>query len=135
MAKNDVSQVSSAGRLDLRPGCCCTRLVATRLSVFVGAGDSWHHRPLYSEIVHRAHRFGLAGATVLRGVEGFGVHSRIHTTHLLGARDDVPLVIIIVDTEERIRAFLPQLNEFEGLCAVLDAVEVVAGGSAIVDRP
>jgi uncharacterized protein len=108
--------------------------VATRLSVFVGARDSWHHRPLYSEIVHRAHRFGLAGATVLRGVEGFGVTSQIHTTHLLGARDDVPLVVIIVDTEDRIRAFLPRLDEFDGVCAVLDTVEVVAGGSAILDR-
>jgi PII-like signaling protein len=99
---------------------------ATRLTVFVGEDDQWHHKPLYNEIVHRAHREGLAGATVLRGIEGFGATSRIHTTRLLSLTEDLPVVIVIVDAEEKIRAFLPQLDELvsEGL-VILDPVEVI----------
>jgi uncharacterized protein len=71
---------------------------ALRLTVLVGESDRWHRRPLYTEIVHRAHQAGLAGATVLRGVEGFGSTSLIHTARLLSLSDDLPVVIIIVDT-------------------------------------
>jgi PII-like signaling protein len=99
---------------------------ATRLTIFVGEDDQWHHKSLYNEIVHRAHREGLAGATVLRGIEGFGATSRIHTTRLLSLTEDLPVVIVIVDAEEKIRAFLPQLDELvsEGL-VILDPVEVI----------
>src|SRR5919204_1894708 len=99
---------------------------ATRLSIFVGEDDQWHHRPLYHEIVHRAHKAGLAGASVLRGVEGYGASSRIHTTRLLSLSEDLPIAVIIVDAEDRIRAFLPQLDELvtEGL-VILDPVEVI----------
>jgi PII-like signaling protein len=99
---------------------------ATRLTIFVGAGDQWHHKPLYTEIVHRAHRDGLAGATVLHGVEGYGASSRIHTARLLSLSEDLPVVIVIIDAAERIRAFLPQLDELvtEGL-VILDPVEVI----------
>ena len=61
---------------------------ALRLSIFVGEGDLWHHKPLYAEIVHRARRAGLAGATVLRGIEGFGATSVIHRPHLFRLSDD-----------------------------------------------
>jgi PII-like signaling protein len=105
-----------------------TRLTgsALRLTVFVGENDTWHHRPLYSEIVHRAHAAGLAGASVFRGVEGFGASSRIHTLRLLSLSEDLPVAIVIVDTEERVRAFLPQLDELvaEGL-VLLDGCEVI----------
>jgi len=97
-----------------------------RLSIFVGEGDTWRHKPLYAEIVHRAHQAGLAGATVVRGVEGYGATSRIHTTHLFRLSDDLPMMIIIIDDEDRIRDFLPRLDEFELSGVVtLDEVDVI----------
>ncbi|MFI5606891.1 DUF190 domain-containing protein [Amycolatopsis sp. NPDC051903] len=95
-----------------------------RLSIFVGDGDVWHHKPLAGEIVQRAHDAGLAGATVIRGIEGYGATSRIHTAHVFRLSDDLPLLITIADTEERIRGFLPQLDDLEmsGL-VTLDEVE------------
>ena len=99
---------------------------AVRLTIFIGEDDQWHHKPLYHEIVHRAHKAGLAGASVLRGMEGYGASSRIHTTRLLSLSEDLPLAIIIVDREDRIRGFLPHLDELvtEGL-VILDPVEVI----------
>jgi PII-like signaling protein len=99
---------------------------AMRLTIFVKADDQWHHRPLYTEIVHRAHQAGLAGASVFHGIEGFGKSQLIHTTRILNLSDDLPCSVIIVDTEPRIRAFLPQVDELvtEGL-VLLDAVEIV----------
>jgi PII-like signaling protein len=99
---------------------------ATRLTIMLGESDQWHHRPLYTEIVHRAHAAGLGGATVLRGVEGFGKSSRIHTTRLLSMSEDLPVVVLIVSSPERVRAFLPEVEELvtEGL-VMLDDVEVV----------
>lgn len=97
-----------------------------RLTIFVGEFDKWHHKPLYTEIVHRAHVAGLAGATVLRGHEGFGASHHIHTTRILSLSEDLPMVIIIVDQAERIRAFLPQLDEIVGEGVVtVDEVEVI----------
>ncbi len=99
---------------------------ALRLTIFVGESDQWHHHPLYTEIVHRAHRARLAGATVLHGVEGYGASSRIHTSRLLSLSQDLPVVIVIVDREEAVRAFLPVLDELvtEGL-VTLEHVDVV----------
>jgi PII-like signaling protein len=99
---------------------------ALRLSIFIGEDDIWHHKALYAEIVHRAHRAGLAGATVLRGIEGFGASSRIHTPHLFRLSSDLPLLIVIIDAEVRVRDFLPRLDELDisGLM-ILDEVNVI----------
>jgi hypothetical protein len=99
---------------------------ATRLTVFIGETDQWHRHPVYTEIVHRAHAAGLAGATVLRGIEGFGASSHLHTTRILSLNEDLPVAVIIVDSDEAIRAFLPQLDELiaEGL-VIIDPVEVI----------
>jgi len=99
---------------------------AQRLTIFIGESDHYRHHSLASEIVTRAQKAGLAGATVLRGVGGFGASRTVHTTHLLSLSDDLPVAIIVVDSEERIQAFLPQLDQLitEGL-VIVDDVEVV----------
>lgn len=99
---------------------------ALRLTIYVGESDVWHHRPLYHEIVERARRDGIAGASVFRGIEGYGASSHIHTTRLLSLSEDLPLAIVMVDEEPKIRAFLPHLEELitEGL-VIVDEVEVV----------
>lgn len=103
---------------------------ALRLTVYVGENDRWHHKPLFTEIVHRAHAAGLAGASVFRGCEGYGASSLIHTTRLLSLSEDLPVAVVIVDAPERVRAFLPQLDELPGTgVATLDEVEVVRYGT------
>ena len=99
---------------------------AQRLTIMIGDSDHWHNKPLFTEIVHRAHDAGLAGATVLHGVEGFGATSRIHTSRILSLSEDLPVVIVIVDSHDRIRDFLPQLDELvtEGL-VILEDCEVI----------
>lgn len=99
---------------------------ATRLTILIKESDQWHHRPLYTEIVHRAHEAGLAGASVFRGIEGYGKDSRIHTSRILSLSEDLPVSVIIVDLDDRIRGFLPQLDELvtDGLVMV-DDVEII----------
>lgn len=105
---------------------------ARRLTVIVGEEDTWHHRPVYSEIVHRAHRFGLAGASVFRGIEGYGASSHVHTSRILSLSEDLPVAVVIVDAAERIGAFLPEIDELlTGGVVMLDDVHVHRfGGSA-----
>lgn len=95
------------------------------LRIFVGENDKHEGRPLYEWIVQRAREQGLAGATVLRGIEGFGAHSRLHTAKILRLSSDLPIVIEIVDTEEKIESFLPLIDDAvgEGL-ATIEKVEV-----------
>jgi uncharacterized protein len=96
------------------------------LRIFIGESDRWHGRPLHEALVLKAREMGLAGATVTRGVEGFGAHSRLHTTKVLRLSEDLPLVVEIVDGEERIRSFIPTCDEMiaEGLIT-LERVEVL----------
>jgi PII-like signaling protein len=107
---------------------------ATRLTIFIKESDQWHRKPVYTEIVHRAHKSGLAGASVFRGIEGYGKSSHIHTQRILSLSEDLPCSIVIVDTDEKIQAFLPELDELvtEGL-VMLDPVEVVKYVSRDVD--
>jgi PII-like signaling protein len=96
------------------------------IRIFVGEADRWEGRPLYEAIVQEARRRGLAGATVFRGFEGFGAHSRVHTTRILRLSEDLPVVIEIVDTEEKVQAFLPALDGMvkEGLVTVEKATVI-----------
>jgi PII-like signaling protein len=97
------------------------------LRIFIGESDTWHGRPLYEAIVNRVREAGLAGATVVRGIEGFGADSRLHTSRILRLSEDLPVVIEIVDTPERIDEVLPLLDEMIGEGMVtLERVEIVA---------
>ena len=95
--------------------------------IFIGESDHWRGKPLHEAIVHLFKEAGLAGATVLRGVEGFGASSRLHTTRLLQLSQDLPMVIEAVDSEERIAAILPQLDAMvaEGM-VTLERVHVIS---------
>jgi uncharacterized protein len=87
---------------------------AVLLRIFIGESDRWEHKPLYEAIVLKARELHLAGATVLRGPMGFGKSSRLHTAKILRLSMDLPLVIEIVDSEEKVQAFLPLLNKMMG---------------------
>ena len=87
---------------------------AVLLRIFLGESDRWEHLPLYEAIVLKARELHLAGATVLRGPMGFGKASRLHTAKILRLSDDLPLVIEIVDSEEKINSFLPELEKMLG---------------------
>ncbi|HZD41497.1 MAG TPA: DUF190 domain-containing protein [Terriglobales bacterium] len=95
------------------------------LRIFIGESDKYEGVPLYEWIVRKARENGLAGATVLRGLEGYGAHSRLHTTKVLRLSSDLPIVVEIVDTEEKIELFLPLIDSAiaEGL-ATVERVEV-----------
>jgi PII-like signaling protein len=99
---------------------------AVLLRIFIGESDRWNHRPLYEAIVMKARELHLAGATVLRGPMGFGAASRIHTAKILRLSMDLPIIIEIVDTEEKVNALLPALDEMMGSGLVtLEKVKVI----------
>ncbi len=97
------------------------------LRIFIGESDRWHGKPLYQAIVQRAREAGLAGATVIRGLEGFGADSHLHTSRILRMSEDLPIVIEIVDEADRVDAILPVLDEMveEGMVTV-ERVHVVS---------
>lgn len=100
------------------------------LRIFIGESDRWEGQPLYEAIVRRVREAGGAGATVLRGIEGFGAHSRIHTARILRLSEDLPIVIEVVDRADRIDGLLPLLDEMirEGLVTIerVDILKYVA---------
>jgi hypothetical protein len=99
---------------------------ALLLRIYLGESDRWQHQALYEAIVVKARELHLAGATVLRGPMGFGAASRIHTAKILRLSTDLPLVIEIVDTEEKVQSFLPYLDEMMGGGLVtLEQVKVI----------
>ena len=104
------------------------------LRILIGENDKYEKQPLYEWIVRKARKSGLAGATVLRGLEGFGAHSRVHTAKLLRLSSDLPIVIEIVDTHEKIAQFLPLIDDAitEGLATVENVkIRFYRGGGSI----
>jgi hypothetical protein len=103
-----------------------TQRLALRLTVLLREGDVVGHKPLYTEIVHRAHAAGLRGASVFRGIEGFGRDSSIHTNRLLDLSGELPVLVVVVDEQARVRSFVRQQAALwrTGL-ATLEEVEVV----------
>lgn len=103
--------------------------------IYIGESDTWHGQPLYDAIVQLLRERGLAGATVLRGIEGYGAKQHLHTTRILRLSEDLPVLIEIVDMEDRVRAVLPELDAMvSGGLITLEKVEVHAyradGGAA-----
>ena len=98
-----------------------------RVRIYIGESDQWHGRPLYTAIVQEARKRGLAGATVARGIMGYGARSAIHEPHLFRLSSDLPVVIELVDTPEKIQDYLPCLDEMvhEGLITTSE-VEIIA---------
>lgn len=96
------------------------------LRIFIGESDRAGHQPLYTAIVERARASGLAGATVFKGIEGFGGHSVVHAARVFDVSSDLPVLVEIVDSEEKVAAFLPQLDDLisDGL-VTLETVEIL----------
>ena len=101
------------------------------LRIFIGESDRWQGRPLHEALVLKARAMGLAGATVVRGLEGFGAHSRLHTAKVLRLSEDLPLIVELVDREERIREFLPECEAMIGDGLVtLEPIEIIRYSAA-----
>lgn len=97
------------------------------LRIFIGESDRWKGAPLYEAIVRMAREKGLRGATILRGLEGYGAHSRIHTAKILRLSEDLPIIVEIVDTTEKIEEILPKLDDMVGEGMItLEKVNVIA---------
>ena len=99
---------------------------AKMLRIHFGEDDKWQGRPLYQAIVERCRQLDIAGATVLRGIEGYGASTMIRRSHMLSFSSDAPILVQIIDTEEKIQRLIPALDEMvaEGLIAMSD-VEVI----------
>jgi PII-like signaling protein len=108
--------------------------------IYIGESDQWHGRPLYQAIVATLRARGIAGATVLRGIEGYGAHAHLHTSRILQLSQDLPVLIEVVDQEARLRAVLPELDRMvaDGMIT-LESVEVIAyrpsGAAGSGDQP
>jgi PII-like signaling protein len=109
---------------------------AVLLRIFIGENDRWEHHPLYEAIVLKARELHLAGATVLRGPMGFGRSSRVHTAKVLRLSEDLPFIVEIVDSEEKIDAFLPVLDGMMGSGLItMEKVRVLQYGRPAEARP
>ena len=95
--------------------------------IYIGESDRWEGQPLHEAIVEKLRSSGVAGATVLRGIEGYGRAARVHTAHILRLSEDLPILIEVVDREDRLRAILPQSDAMvDGGLITLEHVEVIA---------
>jgi PII-like signaling protein len=94
--------------------------------IYIGESDQWHGRPLYQQIVEVLRQRGIAGATVLRGIEGYGAKAHLHTTRILRLSEDLPVLIEVVDQDDRIRQILPELDTMVGDGLItLEPIEVI----------
>lgn len=107
--------------------------------IFIGESDRWHHRPLADALLERLRKEGFAGATIFRGVAGFGARSVVHTAHILRLSEDLPIVIEVVDTEEHVQRLVPILDEMvsEGLVTLEKArvLKYAPGARPVVAPP
>jgi uncharacterized protein len=96
------------------------------LRIFIGESDKWEGKPLYEALIFKAREMGLAGATMLRGLMGYGAASRVHTAKILRLSEDLPVIVEIVDSPERIASFLPTIDEMvqEGL-VTLERAQII----------
>ncbi len=95
--------------------------------IYIGESDRWEGVPLYQAIVEKLRAAGVAGATVLRGIEGYGRAARVHTAHILRLSEDLPILVEVVDREDRLRAVLPEIDAMvDGGLITLEHVEVIA---------
>lgn len=102
--------------------------------IYIGESDTWHGKPLFEAIVHLLRERGLAGATVIRGIEGFGAKHHLHTTRILALTSDLPVLIEVVDQEDRLRAVLPEIDAMVGDGLItLEKVEVFAYRAQVPD--
>jgi len=107
---------------------------AARLVILMDEGRTWNHKPLVNEIIARAHRAKLAGASAFRGVEGFGASQMVHTSRILDLSDKLPMMVLIVDSHDKIEGFLPELVELPiGGVITIDDVTVVGPGAGEAD--
>lgn len=109
---------------------------AERLTIYVGESDRHNHVAMHAEIIHRAHAAGLAGASAWRGFEGYGANNHIHTTRILSLSDDLPIKVEIIDTTQKIEAFLQEIQplHMSGL-VIREPVAVVSYGSDALPVP
>lgn len=108
---------------------------AKRLRIYIGESDQWNGKSLYQAIVYKAKELDIAGATVFRGMMGFGANSRIHTAKIVDLSSDLPVLVEIIDSEEYIEKMLPLLDEMvqEGM-VIIDDVEVIKYGKKLPKR-
>ncbi|SFE47326.1 hypothetical protein SAMN05216251_103224 [Actinacidiphila alni] len=100
--------------------------MASRLTFHVSGSAQWHHRPVYAEIVHRARHAGLAGASVLHAVEGFGAHLRVHEDHVSRLSEHGPCVVVVIEEKQKLDDFVASLADILRVCgvAIVDTVEI-----------
>lgn len=104
-----------------------TQAVGQLLKIYIGERDQYRGMPLYHAVVMKARQMGIAGATVYRGLEGYGAASRVHTANILRLSEDLPVIIEIIDSPDRIAALIPELDQMvgEGLVFTVDNVGIV----------
>jgi len=104
-------------------------VTALRIRVYIGERDHYHGQPLYSAIVHAARKAGLAGATVFKGIEGYGSHSVVHAARIVDMSSDLPILIELVDDAQKIEAFMPALTGMvDAGLVTLERIEVIYQG-------